>query len=313
MKTLLLTGATGLVGGGVLRRFCGSGWRVIMATSTSNVVSNHPLIELISFNLDAVAGNDLMKKAMTRVDAVVHAAGLLPSSGLLNTREGRNKLYTLNSQGSYELMEMAANSGVEDFIFISTANMFNSKAEEIHEQLLPEPNNEYELSKIFGEMVADFFGRISSKRFYSLRISAPYGYGWSARAVIPIFLERASVGKPLKLYGTGKREQTFTHVDDIASACEDALNSGCDGTYNIAGPTVVTMVELAEAILNAFPNTKSYIEYTGKADPGESVKRRVLIDKAQREIGYRPTYNIVDGILETVATSSNPPVLFKRK
>ena len=62
--------------------------------------------------------------------------------------------------------------------------------------------------------------------------------------VVRRFVERASRGEALLYWGSGARQQDFIHADDVAGACQAALEHQ-GGTFNVASGKTVTMRELA--------------------------------------------------------------------
>jgi UDP-glucose 4-epimerase len=68
-------------------------------------------------------------------------------------------------------------------------------------------------------------------------------------AVIPIFLERASAGKDLVIYGDGFQSRDFVHVKDVVRANALALEYGDGEILNVALGKSVTVRELAENII----------------------------------------------------------------
>jgi UDP-glucose 4-epimerase len=305
VRTLLLTGARGLIGDAVLRYFRAAGWRIVAACSGA-VRGAVDGITAVPFNLGMVSGEPL-ESALSACDAVVHGAALRPSAGTTAPAATARDLYVKNGQGTFGLMEMAARHRVRSFIFISGVNLFGQPPELISEDVPPSPVDVYMLSKLAGEMAADFFNRTSKTQFYTLRTSAPYGARFTTKAVIPTFVTRAMAGQPLQLMGSGRREQVFTYVDDIARACLLAINADAPGVYNIAGGAPTTMMELAEAVVRAVGETGAAIEFTKAPDPNDGARRRVSIARAKRNLGWEPEYDIDRGLARMVEEIRVPP------
>ncbi|RDV03169.1 NAD-dependent epimerase/dehydratase family protein [Undibacter mobilis] len=306
MNTLLLTGGRGMVGSEVLRYFRMRGWRAIVACS-GRVETCDDAVEVIPFDLSAVAENTALEAAMRKVTAVVHCAALLPSGGLLRTSAGARQLYDLNSLGSYNLMQMAVCNDVRQFVYISTANLYGSATIQIEESMIATPTDSYMLSKLACEEAAKMFGRSSKTRFIGLRISAPYGAAFNIKAVIPTFVQRAFAGEALELQGSGKREQVFTYVGDIARACFSAVTFEASGICNIAGPGPVTMAQLAQSVIKAVGNADASIKFSGDPDPNEGARRQISIAHAKQLLNWEPTYDLDRGLEAMVAHLCNPP------
>ena len=309
MKRILVTGGTGLVGGAVVRRFLDGGAAVTLATSTPGVRSRHPALTVVPFDLGWEAPPQALLDTLAGCRAVVHAAALLPSGGLLRTPEGALHLYRLNAVGTLALMEAACRVGMDAFVFVSTINLFGLSASTIDETTAPSPPDVYALSKLAGEEAAALFDRRGGTAFASLRISAPYGPRYRIRSVLPLFVENALAGRPLRLLGTGNRSQVFTHVDDIAAACAACIERRARGVFNVAGPGPVTMRALAETVIAALPDRGSRIEWSGDPDPDEGRIRSIDLSRARAELGFVPAFDVAAGVRALADAIAAPPAL----
>jgi nucleoside-diphosphate-sugar epimerase len=305
MKTLFLTGARGLIGNAVLRHFVDAGWSVIVGCSGA-ARGSMDRIAVVAFDLADVTG-EALEEAISKSDAVIHCAAQRPYAELAGTSGGARSIYAGNSQGTYDLMEVAARRRVQKFIFMSGVNLYAKPPDLFTEDLPPSPADAYALSKLAGENAAGLFGRTSSTQFFVLRISAPYGAGFTVKAVVPTFVSRALAGQPLQLQGSGLRQQVFTYAADIARACMRAIECENPGTYNIAGAEPVTMQQLAIAVVKAVGGSDVAIEYTGNPDPNEGTRRRVSLERARSLLGWQPAFGIDDGLACMVAEMRNPP------
>ena len=195
---------------------------------------------------------------------------------------------------------------VPSFIYLSGVNLFSSDLTLLDESAVPEPRDLYLLAKWVGEQTSNLLNSKSNTSFLNLRVSAPYGPNWKNKAVIPLFLEKTLNNEPITLLGTGKREQVFTYVDDIANATMLGLQKKLSGTYNLAGNQTVNMQQLASAVIKAVPKTKSEIIYTGQSDPNEDQKRIVPINKIKDECGWEPTTSLFEGVQKMVREINSP-------
>jgi nucleoside-diphosphate-sugar epimerase len=296
MPKVLVTGSTGLVGGEIVRHLHSLGWEVIMATSSKNVIASCDRISVVDFQLSNISSNQELKDVLKSTDVIVHCAAVLPGTEGADNRQA----FELNTRGTLQLLELSSASNLSHFIFLSTANMFESSQDMIDENTLPVPDNYYALSKCLCEqMLKGYYGNKGLK-YSILRISAPYGSRYKIKAVIPLFVERALKNKDLELMGTGLREQTFTYVTDIARACEMVIQKKVQGCFNITGPAPVTMKMLAETVLKSVSGTRSKIVMTEKPDPLEQKKRRISIDYAKKTFGYEPRFDLSSGLSEMV-------------
>lgn len=299
-KRIFVTGGTGLVGGEVVRHFLEAEWFVTMATSRSGLLSQHPRLTIVPFNLEqSVSGS--ISESLEECQAVVHCGAVMAHTAEAGDPCHAQRMVGANAGGTFGLLQMAAGLQVPQAITIGRTAGFSEPDGEVSEQSPPKPLDPYGLSKQLSEHVADYFNARGLLRTATLRISAPYGYGSRIRSVIPVYIERALTGKNLELWGTGARSQTFTYVRDIARACELAILKQVSGPFNIAGSRPVSMLELAETVLLGVEDSGSRIVFTGKEDPGEDVRSRISIEKARSILGFDPAFDLSAGIAATLA------------
>lgn len=300
-RSVFITGGTGLVGGGVVQYFLESDWDVVMATSSHGLKPGHPRLRIVPFDLEAPLTAEI-RDALTGCDAVVHAGAVMPHQGDGNDAAFARRLVTANAFGTFELLGLAEECGVSQAISIGrTAGYYRPDVPEILEGAPPSARDPYGLSKEMCEQVVDYFDRRGVLRAATLRISAPYGPGSRARSVIPLYVEWALAGKDLEIWGSGARAQTFTHVRDIARACLLGIQRNASGQFNIAGSRAVSMKELAETVVRAAGAKEARVVLGTRADPDETVRIRVSIDKARAELGYAPVVELEQGIGELIA------------
>jgi UDP-glucose 4-epimerase len=105
------------------------------------------------------------------------------------------------------------------------------------------------------------------------RQSAAYGM------VIPRFVEAALKNKPLTVYGDGRQQRVFCHIEDAISgilALWDA-KSGSGEAFNLGGFEEISIVDLAERVIKE-TGSSSKIEFVpySKLTPGfDDIARRV--------------------------------------
>jgi nucleoside-diphosphate-sugar epimerase len=311
MKTVLITGATGLIGGAILRHFHAAGWKTIIGSSRTDISPVAKNVETIEYQLNPQWEMEPLTEVIDRSDVIIHAAAVIPAAisklGEAAKAKELSNLYSFNAEGTYRLMELVSSLGVGTFVNMSGINMFGPDEGVYGEELTPQAVNPYGLSKQISEIHAEYFNRISDSNFFNFRVVAPYGYGYQIKAVLALFVERAMSDNNLELMGTGAREQVFTYVDDVAYACQLAIEGGKPGTYNITGPGAITMKTLADTIIELLPNSKAKVVYNNQPDPNEGQTRSVPLAKAYKGLGFTPKFDIASGLQSMIQEMQNPP------
>jgi nucleoside-diphosphate-sugar epimerase len=284
---VLLTGASGHVGGAILRALLQQGHRV-SALGRSPV--DAPGVE--SFTADLTCAKSLAEALATISphDALVHAAAVIDEPVPDATLHQANVL-------SFEaLAQWHRAMGGSRLVFISSLGVIGCPPPHaITEREAVQPPTAYHASKVAGEAIVESI-RAHLPHACSLRISSPVGPGMRRRQLFSIFVQRAMRGEPLEVAGIGARRQNFVDVRDIAEAALCCLNAGeLSACYNIAGARAVSTLELAEACVRGL-GSSSEIRIGATPCPEDAVAWQVSIARAQKELGWAPRHNIEDSI-----------------
>ena len=118
--------------------------------------------------------------------------------------------------------------------------------------------------------------------------------------VISNFITQALRGEPLTIYGDGKQTRSFCYVDDLLRGMMALMDQDHEtGPVNIGNPGEYTMLQLAEEVLRAIPESKSKITFVPL--PQDDPKQRCPdITKAQSLLGWSPTIDLKTGLKRTV-------------
>jgi nucleoside-diphosphate-sugar epimerase len=85
-------------------------------------------------------------------------------------------------------------------------------------------------------------------------------------------------------------------VDDVVSACLLAANTNHPGVYNIAGPSSISMHDLAELMVRLIPESKSHVFFSNETDPQDDYRWEIDLSKAKKQLGYSPGVPISEGL-----------------
>lgn len=125
--------------------------------------------------------------------------------------------------------------------------------------------------------------------------------------VIPRFVDQASLGKPITVYGNGKQTRCFLYVKDCVCGLIALMN--CQGAIgevvNIGNPKEFSINEVAELVRKKLNSSSviRHVPYHKAYKKGfEDMARRVPnIDKANELIGFQPSVQlseILDRVIE---------------
>ncbi len=305
VKTILVTGANGLVGHGICTYLLREGYEVI-GTTQKPMVSSHPNLRLVQLELTDSNSIDELSSLFPNVDALIHVAAIIPTKTRDFDLEQGLEIFNVNSVGMYRLLKLFAALPNKKLVYISGTRLAKTSGDSFEEDLPFATSDEYSTSKLWGEVLCRQLANQGLLSPAVLRISAPYGYVLESNAVIPRFIKAARSGEDIELWGTGSRAQTFTFVEDIARACELSWKNNVEGVFNITSGQCVSMRELAEAVVSKYPDKQSKVIFADKEDPQENVRIEFSIEKAKRELGYVPAFNIDAGLKRIVSVQDQP-------
>ena len=321
-KKVVITGATGFVGGTLAQTLVGEDvdlHGLTRPTSDLQRVKHLP----ITWHVGDITNSKSLQGVFDGADWVIHAAGLLGQAGVPKSTYRRSNTDGINNV----LAEIAASGSRPRVLFISSAGVLgpfsgSSSDPAPDEDSTPAPSNPYEQSKAAAELVV----RSYINTGLPVIIARPeFIYGPGDLHVLGLF---SSIKRRQFFYiGNGYNTCHPTYIDDAVSGLVRALEYGTPGEiYHITGPRPITFRELAETIaaeLDVAPPrlalTKSLVwlgaagmesiaTWLGRSVPLSrtgvaffSEDRRFTFAKAAKELGYAPTVDIQEGVARTVA------------
>ena len=118
--------------------------------------------------------------------------------------------------------------------------------------------------------------------------------------VVSNFIVQALKNKPITIYGDGSQTRSFCYVDDLI---DGFLKFMCDdvddiGPINLGNPAELTMIELAEKIIE-LTKSSSKLEFC-PLPADDPQQRRPDISKAQKTLNWAPKNDLVSGLTETI-------------
>lgn len=291
---VLLTGATGFVGKAIAAHLLAQGHQVIglhASPRQSHLVNG---LEDVLLDIGSLPQVEALAEQVAPCDAVVHAAASLDMNLFAVS------VPYANCAGVQNMLWLARRWGSR-FVFLSSLPVIGSP------QMLPitekhpvSPQTAYHASKLFGEQLVHL-AQAQGVRGVSLRLTSPVGPGMPQGRLLPVLLARAARREPLSLSGAGTRKQNYIDVRDIAGAVELCLaRDGALGVFNIASATCIANLALAQRCIERCQSI-SEIVLNVRDDPEEGLIWDVSIEKARRELGFEPRFDIDDAITAIMA------------
>ena len=237
---VLVTGATGFLGGALVRRLVHD--RVAVVATGRNVAALEalPLTERDRFAWDLASPADgALQEVLGGVTTIVHCAAL--SSAWGPAADFRRA----NVHGTRHCLDLAKRLGVEHFVHLSTPAVYFRFQDQIgvtEDQALPEPVNAYARTKALAEACV----RQGAVPWTIIRPRGIYGAGDTA--LLPRLLRAARAGPLPRLRG-GIARTDLTHVEDVVDAIVATLAAGRDAAgmvFNVSGGEALPIETIVE-------------------------------------------------------------------
>lgn len=217
-----------------------------------------------------------------------------------------------NVIGTYNLLELGREKGIESFLFFSSGAVYGEipkETEEINEESVfaldfKTTKNCYAEGKRAGEALCRAYWEQYEIPAKAVRISHTYGPGINLNdgRVFSDFVSKICNRKNLVIKGEGNDVRPFCYITDAIVAFFLILFNGENGgVYNMANnKETVTIRELAEKLVyEAFPERGLGIECKNLAQNVCNKKVKVNTDKLI-ELGWSPQIDIIEGFRRTV-------------
>jgi nucleoside-diphosphate-sugar epimerase len=166
----------------------------------------------------------------------------------------------------------------------------------------------YGIHKLAVENYLELYSRLFGIRYAVARVTNPYGPGQprarTAYGIVNRMIHLALSDADVTVYGDGAQRRDYIYIDDVADALIGLANSArTDGrAYNIGTGLGTPLVEMAQAVIRiAGAGRLRSIPWPTLAEQIETGDFVADISRIDREIGWRPTVSLEQGLRKTVA------------
>ena len=125
--------------------------------------------------------------------------------------------------------------------------------------------------------------------------------------VLPRFIQAAQRGQLLKVFGDGRQSRCFCYVGDTVEALVRLQGCGAarGEVFNVGNPEEISIGKLAEKVIARLHSSSmiEYVPYETAYGAGfqDMLRRKPVIEKLSRYVGFRPATRLDDIIDKTVA------------
>lgn len=292
---VLVTGGSGFVGQHLLRNLSEHGHEVTSWGLNDGSAGSTTRVDL----RDA---DTLLEFDLTRLDAVIHLAGL---AQVANSFDQPADYISTNAGMQVNLMEaLLRQESFPRVLVISTGGVYRSGLDLITETSPTAASNPYVISKLTQELLGAYY----ANRGFEVLIARPFnhigpgqqpGYLVSDLASQIATLERTGGGTVS--VGNLESERDYTDVRDVVAAYRCLMTDGHPGeTYNVCSGISRIGTELFERLSALASVPISSATKNSLRRPIDANQCRASNEKIQLDTGWRPTVSLDATLLDTL-------------
>lgn len=311
MKTILVTGGAGFIGGNFLHYMFNKYETynlvcVDLLTYAGNIETLEPIMNNPNFIFRKadISDRDTIYRIFQeeKPDIVVNFAA---ESHVDRSIDNPGLFIQTNIIGTNVLLDASKKYGVARYHQVSTDEVYGDLPLDRPDLFFTEntpihTSSPYSASKASADLLVQAYYRTYKMPVTISRCSNNYGPYHFPEKLIPLMIANALKDKPLPVYGKGDNVRDWLYVEDHCRAIDMIIHNGKIGeVYNIGGHNERTNLEIVKTILRQLNKSESLLNFVSDR-PGHD--RRYAIDpsKIKIELGWEPSINFDEGIKKTI-------------
>jgi UDP-glucuronate 4-epimerase len=247
-----------------------------------------------------------------RFALVIHLAA---QAGVRYSLEHPHAYVDANLEGFVNVLEGCRHNGCKHLVFASSSSVYgaNTKLPFSVQDNVDHPISLYAASKKANELMAHAYSHLYLIPATGLRFFTVYGPWGRPDMAMFIFARAILGGQPIKLFNHGNMRRDFTYIDDVSEVVVRLLdrpalsNPNWNGDrpdpatsaapwkiYNIGNNNPEELLHVVSLLEKEFGRTA--IKEMLPMQPGDVPATYADIEDLARDIGFRPSTTIEDGI-----------------
>ena len=285
MKKVLITGSNGLLGQKLIYQLIGYPDYLVFATSRG---ANRTLVKkrYEYIPLDITDGQEIQETFdYVQPDIVINAAAMTNVDACEDDKEGCWKL----NVDAVQLLVNACEKYNSHLIHVSTDFIFDGVSGPYSEDSEPNPLSFYGESKLAGEEIV----KKSSCKWSIARTVLVYGVVDNMSRSNIVLWAKGALESGKELTVVDDQYRTPTLAEDLAHGCILIAQNGAQGIYNISGEDYMCIIDLVKKVARYYQLDENLVKPISSSRLNQKAARppktHLLLDKAKRELGYKPS------------------------
>lgn len=334
MKKVLVTGAAGFIGSFLSERLIRNGWRVTGFDSINSYYDpgiKQDRIKMVEAAAAESSGffrlvrGDLADAALVErtiakgdFDVVVNLAA---QAGVRYSIDNPRAYVESNLVGFFNVLEAVRHHPVRHLVYASSSSVYgaNNRVPFSESDRVDFPVSLYAATKKSNELMAHAYSKLYSIPATGLRFFTVYGPMGRPDMAYFKFADTLRAGGTIRIYNMGDCRRDFTYVADVVEGVvrvidnppevregPDGLPTAAHRVYNIGNSNPVRLLEFVDTLQRVLVDEgvlpKSY-DFEAHRElvpmqPGDVPMTYADTSTLERDIGYRPSTRLEDGLKE---------------
>jgi dTDP-glucose 4,6-dehydratase len=303
---IFVTGGAGFIGSNFIRHVLSlnKGYHIVnydRLTYAGNLANLESIADRpeYSFVKGSICDANAVEEAMRGCDAVVHFAA---ESHVDRSIYEPAPVIDTNVTGTFIMLQVARKLNIGRFVHISTDEVYGDMAPGAfaNEDSPLKPSSPYSASKASSDLLVLSYVRTYGFPGLITRSSNNYGPFQFPEKFLPLMITNIFDDKPLPIYGDGKQQRDWLHVEDNCRGVLAVLEGGRVGeVYNIGGLDIEENLTIARTLLRLIGKPETLLTYV-KDRPGHDRRYALHCDKMEKDLGWKPAIPFEAGLQKTI-------------
>lgn len=308
----IIIGASSFIGVYTVEEFIKQGCEVIVTGRNNKFKEHYDKLGVRYINLDLTQKSDFDLLPTENVEGVILLSGLLPANSTTNLDIDENaaEYFEVNTIGTINVLEYCRKNNITRVIsncsYADVRGVWGKKIiseDEPRDYIYSGDHAVYVFSKNAANDVMEYYNQQHGMRNAWFRFPPVYGVGPHdslyingalKKSGLKIFIDQASVGEDITIFGNPELSRDVVYVKDVAHAFFLAMKSDKTyGLYNMTSGKGVTLLQQAEVISELWcPIGKEKSKIILKPEIENNTPSYLFsMDKAKQDFGFEPQYS----------------------
>jgi nucleoside-diphosphate-sugar epimerase len=309
-KTILITGVTGFVGSNLLRRLCKSHADLhIIARESSNLWRIGDIVHDLKRYTPDLSDSASVQKVVHEIDPdiIYHLATYGGNSRQDNFRQ----IIESNFFGTVNLLNACKENGFDLFVNTGSSSEYGIKPVPMKETDLPEPRNNYGISKIASTLYCQSAALNENLPVITVRLFSPYGDYEDRSRLIPSVILSCLQGKNPEI-SSPEFVRDFIYIEDVIDMYERLPDSTLipGDIFNAGSGKQHTVGEVVDTIIRITGNTVKPAAGLPQRWPNEPKCWQADMSKTTKALDWAPRFDLYTGMKKSVEWFENHQHLY---